>query len=142
MDFLKLKIITPRRVVIEEEIKSITAPSFDGEITILPHHTNLFSLLQEGIIKIIKKNGEEDYLAVGGGYIETDGEEVIVLVSRAYKQDEVDEEKIKEAVFEAKKLLSEAKDESQRQQALATLRRSIIESKLLKRKKKKITISS
>lgn len=140
MSFLKLKIITPKRVVVEEEIKSITAPSAEGEITVLPKHTNLFTLLVEGIIKIIKKDDEEDYLAIGGGYLETDGEEVTVLVSRAYRQDEINEKQINEAINEAKKLLSQAKSEPDRQQATALLRRSIIDAKLIKKKKKTIPV--
>ena len=47
-----LKIITPRKIVLEEDASSITVPSADGEITILPRHENLFSMLKEGIIKI------------------------------------------------------------------------------------------
>ena len=46
---LHLKIITPRKVVHKEEVKSVTLPSAEGEITILPKHVPLFSLLQEGI---------------------------------------------------------------------------------------------
>jgi F-type H+-transporting ATPase subunit epsilon len=137
MDYLKLKIITPKKKVFNEEVKSVTAPASDGEITILPRHTNLFSLLKEGIIKIIKKNEEEEYLAIGGGYLETDGEEVNLLVSRAYKQDEINEEEIKKAMEEAKKMVSQVKDETQRQQALSTLRKSIIDLKLIRKKKGK-----
>lgn len=137
MAYLKLKIITPKGIVFEDEVKSITAPAVDGEITILPHHVNLFSLLKEGIIKIIKKEGDDEYLAIGGGYLETNGEEVNLLVSRAYKQDEINEEVIKQAMEEAKKILSQAKDEKQRQLAIGTLRKSIIDLKLLKKKKTK-----
>lgn len=135
MNYLKLKIITPKKIVFDEEVKSVTAPSATGEITILPRHVNLFSLLKEGIIKIIKKNDEEEYLAIGGGYLETDGIEVNLLVSRAYKQDEINEAAIKQAMDEAKKMISQAKDENQRQQALSTLRKSIIDLKLIKKKK-------
>jgi len=80
---LHLKIITPKKVVLEKDIKSISLPSEEGEITILPRHTNLFSLLKEGIIKI-KSETKEDFLAIGGGYLETDGEVVNILVTRAY----------------------------------------------------------
>ena len=82
---MKLRIITPRKVVLEEEINSITLPSADGEITILPNHVNLFSLLNEGVVKI-KYDRKEDFFAIGGGYVETNGEYVNLLVSRAYSQ--------------------------------------------------------
>ena len=33
-----LKIITPRKVVLEQDADAVTVPSADGEITILPRH--------------------------------------------------------------------------------------------------------
>jgi F-type H+-transporting ATPase subunit epsilon len=134
MDTLLLKIITPKKIVLEKEILSITLPTEEGEITILPHHANLFAILKEGIIKI-KYNQEEDYFAIGGGYLETDGHEVNVLVSRAYGQDEIDEKMIEEAKENAQKILSQAKTDAERQQAATLLRRSLIDSKLLRRRK-------
>jgi F-type H+-transporting ATPase subunit epsilon len=136
MDTLHLKIITPKKIVLEKDILSITLPTEEGEITILPHHVNLFSILKEGIIKI-KYNEEEDYFAIGGGYLETDGREVNVLVSRAYGQDEIDEKMIEEAKENAQKILSQAKTDIERQQAAALLRRSLINSKLLRKKRRR-----
>ena len=136
MDTLKLKIITPKKVVKEEEVFSVTVPSSQGEITILPRHVNLFSLLVEGIVKVKKEKGEE-LLGIGGGYVQTDGEKIVVLVSRAYGQNEIDENLIKEAVEEAKNIIKTSKNEAEKSQALATLRRAVVDSKLLKRKKHK-----
>ena len=133
---LHLKIITPKKIVFEKEVNSVTVPTADGEITILPHHANLFSLLKEGVIKI-KDNQDEDYFSIGAGYIETDGKEVTILVSRAYGQDEIDEQFINQAMEEAKKVLSQAKTEQDRQAALSMMRRAIIDSKLLKKRKQK-----
>jgi len=133
---LYLKIITPQKIVLEKVIRSITVPTEEGEITILPNHANLFSLIDEGIVKIKFEDKCEDYLVIGGGYLETDGKEVNVLVSRAYGQDEIDEKIIEEAKEKAKKFLSEAKTDSERQMAVALLRRSLIDIKLLKKKKK------
>jgi len=131
---LHLKIITPKKVVLEQDIKSITVPSAEGEITILPRHQSLFSLLKEGILKI--KVGEtEDFLAIGGGYLETNGREINILVARAYGQDEIDQKLTEQATEQAKKLLSEAKDNKQLVEATSLLRRSLIDMKLLKRKK-------
>ena len=136
MAILRLKIITPKKVVLEKDISSITLPAEEGEITILPRHANLFSILKEGVIKI-KYDGDEDYFAIGGGYLETDGYEVNVLVSRAYGQDEIDEKMIEEAKEKAQKILSQAKTDIERQRAAALLRRSLIDSKLLRKKRKR-----
>lgn len=136
MSILKLKIITPKKLVKEEEAESISVPTASGEITILPHHANLFSLMVEGIVKVKKKEREE-FLSVGGGYVQTDGEKVVILVSRAYGQDQIDENMINKAVEDAKKILKTSIDEKEKMEAMATLRRAVVDSKLLKRKKPK-----
>jgi len=137
MDILKLKIITPKKIALEEDVISVTAPSSEGEITILPKHMNLFALLDEGIVKIVKKTGE-DFLAIGGGYLQTDGDEVNVLVSRAYGQTDIDIDLTNKAVAEAKKIISQTKDISQRAQANVLLRRSMLNIKLLKKRKRSL----
>lgn len=137
MNTLHLKIITPRKVVLEKDVFSVSVPTNQGEISVLPKHLNLFSLLEEGIVKI-RTDKDEDYLAIGGGYLETDGEEVNILVSRAYRQSEIDEKLIEDAFSEAKKLLSQARDEHQKQTALALMRRSTIDRKLLKKRRRTV----
>jgi F-type H+-transporting ATPase subunit epsilon len=134
METIHLKIITPKKIVIDEEVLSVTTPTFSGEITILPHHTNLFSLLVEGVIKIKRKEGE-DYLAIGGGYLETDGRDLHILVSKAYGQAEINQQLIEKGIEEAKAILTQSKDRKERQEAAAVLRRSIIDLKLLKKKR-------
>lgn len=134
MSTIHLKVITPAKIVLEEDVTSVTAPTVDGEITILPRHVNLFSLLQEGIVKV-RKNDKENLFAIGGGYIETDGKNLHILVSRAYGQSEIDEQQSKKALDEAKKILSQSKDKATIAEAEAMLRRSVIDIKLIKRRK-------
>ena len=141
MTSLHPKIITPQKIALEEEVLLVSAPSVQGEITILPHHLNLFTMLREGIIKIqpVKDDsstGKVKFLAIGAGYLETDGEDINILVSRAYGQDEIDAEQTQKAIEDAKKILVKAADEKQRQQAISTIRRSVIDMKLIKRRKK------
>jgi len=102
MDTLHLKVITPRKIVIDEQIVSVSVPTSEGEITILPHHQRLFSLLVEGIVKI-KTEKKQDDLAIGGGYLETDGKKITILVSRAYGQNEIDQNLTQQALNNAKK---------------------------------------
>ena len=132
---MKLRIITPKKMVLEEDINSITLPSAEGEITILPNHVNLFSLLKEGIVKI-KYDRKEDFLAIGGGYVETNGEYVNLLVSRAYDQDEINQTATERAIKEAEENLKKAKTTEERMQAASLLRRSIVDMKLLKKRRR------
>ncbi len=135
---MKLTIITPKQVVLEKDIEGVTVPSTEGEMTILPRHTNLFALLDEGIVRYWKGN-EEEFLAIGGGYVETNGKTVELLVSRAYGQDKIDEEATKKAIDEAKKLKMAAKTDDAQKEVSSLLRRSLIDMKLLRKKKRRLS---
>lgn len=135
MSSLHLKVITPKKIVLEEEVSSVTIPSVNGELTILPRHTNFFALLSEGIITI-KKSGKEDYMAIGGGYVETDRHELRILVSRAYGQDAIDENLTKKALENAENMLKNARETKDRHHAASLLRRSLIDMKLLRKRRR------
>ena len=133
MNNLHLKIITPKRIVLEKDIVSITVPSSEGDVTVLPRHTHLFTLLHEGIVTY-KTEKDEEALAIGGGYLETDGKLVQLLVTRAYGQDEIDHAATMKAIEDAKSDMKQVKDKKQLQDISTLLRRSLVDLKLLKRK--------
>lgn len=137
MKVFKLTVITPKKIVLEKEVVSVSAPSVNGEITVLAHHQPLFSQLIEGVVRIKTNETEEDFLAIGGGYLETNGESVNILVSRAYGQDEIDEKLVNQAREQAEKLIKEGKTEEDRKKAMAVLRRSLLDLKILKMRRKK-----
>jgi len=130
MNSLNLKVITPKRIVIEKTIRSVTVPATGGEITVLPRHENLLTPLNEGIVKIVDDGGKREYLAIGGGYLETDGQEVSVLVSHAYGQNEIDEKLTAQAIEKAKKIIDQETDKSKRRAARQVLRVSKLNLKL------------
>lgn len=136
MSKLKLKIITPKNIALEKEIDGVTLPSTEGDMTILPRHINLFALLEEGIVHYWAGDDSE-YLAIGGGYVETNGEEVSLLVSRAYGQESIDQQQTQLAMKDAKERMKSAKSEDARKEISSLLRRSAIDAKLLKKRKKR-----
>lgn len=133
---IHLKVITPKKLAFEKDVISITVPTVAGELTILPKHSDLLSLLKEGVITI-RTEKEEEYLSIGGGYMQTDGKVVQILVSRAFGQSEINEEMTKRAIESARKVLDEVEDKSERTEALRTLRRSMVDMKLLSKMRRK-----
>jgi len=129
-NMLLLKIITPKKLVLEKEVLSVSAPTASGDITVLSRHADLLTLLKEGVITI-STDEKDEYLSVGGGYLRTDGKTIEILVSRAYGQDEINEEYTQKAINKAKEVLSQTKDKQERDDALQTMRRSMVDMKLL-----------
>lgn len=73
---MELKILKLDGVKFDGKVSSVSLPSKDGEITILPNHIPLITILKKGNIKI---EGQE--IAVEGGVAEIDGEKVVVLAN-------------------------------------------------------------
>jgi F-type H+-transporting ATPase subunit epsilon len=76
---IKLKIATPDGVALNEDVFSINLKTDMGEITILPHHTPLVTVLAIGEIRI-KGTKSDIKLYSGSGVVEVKrGSEVIIL---------------------------------------------------------------
>lgn len=76
---MKLEVLTPKKIEFKDEAKEITLPTLAGEITILPCHTPIISILKEGRIKI-KTAREDVVLQVDGGVLEVAGDRATILL--------------------------------------------------------------
>lgn len=107
---LKFKIVTPERVILEQEIDQVTLPTQSGQITILPSHIPLLSALVAGEL-IIKNDKDEIVMAVSGGFIEVkNNNEIVILTETAEQAHEIDEARAQEAKNRAEELLKNAKN--------------------------------
>src|SRR3990167_436281 len=93
MSTFLLEIVSPERLAYSEEVGQVSVPSETGQLTVLPGHIPLFANLAEGEV-IIRQNGEDHYLAIGGGFLEVTKKKTMVLVSRVFRADELKEQEI------------------------------------------------
>lgn len=96
-NLIKFEIATPERVVLREEVQQVTVPTRSGEITILPNHIPLVSVLNPGVIEVVKKDGSREVMSVSGGFIEVLKDKVIILADSAERAEEIDVAKAEEA---------------------------------------------
>jgi F-type H+-transporting ATPase subunit epsilon len=115
---LQLIITTPERVVYQDIVESVTLPTLDGEITILPNHVPLVSVLKAGEL-LIRKGGDAQPYAIGGGFIEVDGKKLTILADTAEHVAEIDEQKAEEARHRAEKLKAEKRVDTEEYASLA-----------------------
>lgn len=111
---IKLKIITPEKLILEEYVDQVSLPTENGEITILPDHIPLISKLTSGDIVAVVNN-ENLPIAVVGGFLEVkktdNGEtEVAILADFAEHLSEFSDEKIAEARKRADELREQMKN--------------------------------
>lgn len=110
MSLIKFEIVTPEKVVLKETIKSITVPTKEGIITILPRHIPLIGILVPGVAEIKKENGEIEVFAVSSGFIEVQRDKVIMLADTAELAKEIDIERAKKRAEEVKKEIENKDD--------------------------------
>ena len=91
MPELKLRIITPERVVFDETVESVTATAWDGEIGILPRHAPMIALLGIGEFRA-RRAGKYQYFAVHEGFLHVKDNVVTVLAPAAETAEELDQE--------------------------------------------------
>ncbi|MEK7680607.1 MAG: ATP synthase F1 subunit epsilon [Patescibacteria group bacterium] len=107
---LKFRIVTPEKIVYENEIFQVSIPTTSGEITVLKNHIPLVSVLASGELKIKDKDGEH-HIAVSSGFIEVRGNnEVIILADSAERAEEIDLEKTEEARKRAEEQMKNIKN--------------------------------
>jgi F-type H+-transporting ATPase subunit epsilon len=106
---IKFEIVTPERVVLRQEALQVTVPTTSGEITILPDHIPLVSVLQPGVIEVKRADNVVEIMSVSGGFIEVLKDKIVILADTAERAEELDEERIKEAQKRADELKKNAK---------------------------------
>lgn len=107
---MTLKIVTPERIVFEDSVDSISVMTENGEITVLPNHVPLVSLLKAGEMRL-KDGSTSSLLAVSTGLIEVrPNNTVIILADTAERSDELVLEDIEKAKELAEKRLAEARE--------------------------------
>ena len=96
---MRLDIVTAERLVSSEEVDWLVAPGVDGELGILPRHAPLLTALAPGEIRVVK-DGEESFIAIGGGFMEVIGNKVTILADTAERADEIDAERAEAALVQ------------------------------------------
>jgi F-type H+-transporting ATPase subunit epsilon len=112
---IKFELVTLRGVKLSEEVHEVLLPTLDGQIAVFENHAPLVSIAKTGVISVRRKSDHPDdmldHYAVTGGVIEIADNVVRVLVDEADHSAEVSEKEAQEALENAKKLYSEAKDQ-------------------------------
>ena len=80
-DKIRFRVVTPSRLLLDEEVDEVTAPGALGEFGVLPNHIAFLSLLEPGEMSY-KQGALKHYLAVSGGYAEV-LENVMTILSPA-----------------------------------------------------------
>ena len=93
---LQLKILTPHKTYLHEQVDSVNIPGLKGEMQILPMHISLITLIYSGILTYHKDN-KTQHLVVHHGIGNVHKNEVSILVSICEFYDNIDTTRAKKA---------------------------------------------
>ncbi len=82
-DNFKLEIICPEKIIFSDNVKMVTLPSYEGDMSVLKHHISIITFLRPGIIKVQKSKGDFDEFFIQDGTVEYFNDGLVVLSASA-----------------------------------------------------------
>ena len=86
---MKLKVLLPTKILLEEEVSKITAEAANGSFCLLPRHIDFVTALVPGILIFVSVRGEEKFLAVDEGILVKSSAEVLVSTRHAVQSSDL-----------------------------------------------------
>lgn len=132
---MTVDLITPEGIAYQGEAISVTLPSGDGEITVLPGHMSLISTILPGTMIVRSVEGEQVF-AIARGVIEVSPTSVRVLSDIADRADDLEEAAIEAAKERAEKLVTERRADAEGfAEASAILEKELARLKSVRRRR-------
>jgi F-type H+-transporting ATPase subunit epsilon len=129
---LRLEIVTPEAVVYSQDVEMVTLPAVNGQMGVLPQHIRLMTQMVPGEM-IVRKDGHDDFLAVGEGLVEVTNERVSIVTNMAVAVESIDEAAAEEARQRAAARLKEKLSSEEIASVNASLARSLAQLNVKRR---------
>ena len=134
MATMQFEMVTAERLLFSGEVDSVVAPGTAGELGILPHHAPLLTTLRPGELRIMQ-GGQEQSIAVTGGFLEVLDNRVTILADAAEQADEIVLERAEEAMRRAEERIASRDADMDLEQALGALRRAQVRVAVARRRR-------
>ena len=102
---IHLEIVTPSRVVFNEDVKSFTAPGIEGSFQVLPNHAPFISTIIPGTVKFVTRENSTNYFVTSGGTVEVHANKITMLAESLIPADQINREQAEREKSEAEKIL-------------------------------------
>ncbi len=124
---IQCDIITQDRIVFSGQVDSVNLPGIEGRMGILPNHSPLLTMLDFGEV-MVRTAGNEEFFAIGGGFLEVQPDHVTILADSAEQADEIDLERAESARQRAEEMMrTGVKDDPDR---IAAVRASLLKAQI------------
>ena len=121
---IDLQIVTPERLLVQEQVDEIQIPGTEGYFGVLPGHTPLLASLSVGELWY-RKGSDKTYLAIANGFAEVLPDRVTILAQLAEKAEEIDPARAEAAKVRAQERLADPKSEIDYERARVALMKAL-----------------
>jgi F-type H+-transporting ATPase subunit epsilon len=109
----KFELVSPEKVLMSGDAEQVMLPGIEGEMTILPGHAPVISVLRPGVIDVAL-SGAKSRIYVKSGFAEVEPDRVTVLAEMAVDLADFDQGRIALELAAAETALADAKDDTAR----------------------------
>ena len=126
MTKISFDLVSPEKLLFNDEVGMIIVPGKDGDIGVLPKHSKVLSSLRPGRVLVYSedKNLLKSFF-VSGGFVEINPEKCIVLAEEVNDMSELDQGMVEQ---EMRDLEKETSDESKQQYLIAQSKKDALNS--------------
>ena len=117
----RFELVSPERLLVSEDIASVTAPGAEGEFTVLPRHAPFMTTLKPGVLTVRVDKGPERRIVVFGGFAEVNPDGCIILAEEAVPVDALDPDAVAREIRDAEEDVADAETEEARFRAQTRL---------------------
>lgn len=82
-DPLRVRVVSPEKIVFEGDAAAVVAPAWDGQVGILPNHAPMLTLVGAGELNIERPGGGTDSFQVAGGVLKVERNQLTLLTEYA-----------------------------------------------------------
>ena len=134
---LTVDIVTAERSVLSEEgVDEVVAPGIEGELTVLPMHAPLLTMIKPGLMRI-KRGSDETEIAITGGFLEVRDDKVTILADAAERAEEIDVAAAEEARRRAEQQLERRETDVDLARVAAELQKQLLRLKVAERSRRR-----
>ena len=124
MEGLRLDIVTPDKIVLQQEVDYVGVAGVEGEFGVLPGHAPMLSALKIGSL-FYRKAEKTEYVFVSGGFAQVSDNKVTVLAESAELASDIDINRAEQAKSRAEKRLADPQPDTDVARATLALARAI-----------------
>ena len=132
MSTFKLHVVSLDKVFYDGPCEALTIPAVDGEKGVLASHEPMVMAITAGEMRFTV-NGKQDSVAVGCGFVEITGEEVVVITDFAMRPEDIDVENVERSKVRAEERMREKKSQIEFAHSQAELARAMAKLKVARK---------